>query len=304
MTILSNEQELWNLSQIKIKSSMVKQHNLAIYVVFAYIFTSICCIPAGLVAIGKGWVLPPPFIYLISLNFTDAEQAMVFLVFTLGVYGPLVATVTASLLTGGRPALRWLSRGIMKWRVGLHWFLVVIFLPIIINLIGSIPAVLMGSSYSPSIPLQYFLLYLCYQLITSGMEEVGWRGYALPCLQKRYTAETSSWILGIIWGVWHFPSIVFLYYAAGPFLANNLFASLISIIGLTFVYTWLYNNMESIIMMIVFHGWSNTLGLYIVNAFNNQMAVVLTVTLHWLLAIILMRRYGKENLSRITRPIM
>jgi membrane protease YdiL (CAAX protease family) len=304
MTILSSEQELWNVSQIETTSSIVKQHTLAIYVGFAYLFTSLCCIPAGLVAIGKGWVLPPPFIDLISLNLADAEQAMVFLAFTLGVYGPLVAAVTASLLTGGRPAIRWLRGGIMKWHIGLHWFLVVMFLPIIINLMGSVPAVLMGSSYSPAIPLQYFLLYLGYQLITSGMEEVGWRGYALPCLQRRYTAERSSWILGTIWGVWHFPSIVFLYYAAGPFLANNLFASLISIIGLTFVYTWLYNNMESIIMMIIFHGWSNTLGLYMVNAFNNPMTVVLTVALHWLLAIILVRRYGKENLSRITRPIM
>jgi uncharacterized membrane protein len=114
--------------------------------------------------------------------------------------------------------------------------------------------------------------------------------------------ETSNCSHGGIWGVWHFPSIVFLYYAVGPFFVNNLFASLISIIGLTFVYTWLYNNMESVLMMIIFHGWSNTLGLFMVNAFNNPMAVLLTVALNWMLAIILVRRYGKENLSKKTRP--
>jgi membrane protease YdiL (CAAX protease family) len=134
------------------------------------------------------------------------------------------------------------------------------------------------------------------------MEEVGWRGYALPRLQNKYTAERSSWILGVVWGVWHFPSIAFLYYATGPFLANNLFASLISIIGLTFVYTWLYNNTESTLMMIIFHGWSNTLGLFMVNAFNNPMAVFLTVALNWTLAVILVRKYGKENLSKKRRP--
>jgi membrane protease YdiL (CAAX protease family) len=150
-------------------------------------------------------------------------------------------------------------RGITKWRVGLYWFLTIMFLPIALNLIGSFPAVLIGSNYSPSIPLQYFFLYFGYQLITSGMEEVGWRGYALPRLQSRYTAERSSWILGVVWGVWHFPSIAFLYYATGPFLANNLFASLISIIGLTFVYTLLYNNTESTLMVIIFHGWSRAL---------------------------------------------
>jgi hypothetical protein len=72
-------------------ASIVKQHKFAIYAVLAYIFTALCCIPAGFVAIGKGWVLPPSFIDLISLNFVDAEQAMVFLVFSLGVHGPLVA---------------------------------------------------------------------------------------------------------------------------------------------------------------------------------------------------------------------
>jgi membrane protease YdiL (CAAX protease family) len=283
-------------------ASIVKQHWLAVYVASAYLFTSLCCIPAGLVAIGKGWVLPLPFIDLISLRFAGAEQAMVFLIFSLGVYGPLVAAVTSSLLTGGRPALGQLMRGITKWRIDLSWFLTIMLLPIILNLIGSVPAVLMGSNYNPSIPLQYFLLYFGYQLITSGMEEVGWRGYALPRLQNKYTAERSSWILGVVWGVWHFPSIAFLYYATGPFLANNLFASLISIIGLTFVYTWLYNNTESTLMMIIFHGWSNTLGLFMVNAFNNPMAVFLTVALNWTLAVILVRKYGKENLSKKRRP--
>jgi membrane protease YdiL (CAAX protease family) len=282
--------------------STAKQHRFAIYVTLAYLFTSLSCIPAGLVAVGKGWVLPPPFIDLISLNFTGTEQAMIFLVFSLGVYGPLIAAVTSSLLTGGKPALRKLWEEITTWRVGLYWFLTVMFLPIILNLAGSVPAVLTCSLYNPSIPLQYFLPYFGFQLVTSGMEEIGWRGYALPCLQRRYTAERSSWILGVVWGVWHFPSIAFIYYTAGPFLANYLFASLLSIVGLTFVYTWLYNNMQSVSMMIIFHGWSNTLGMYIVNAFNNPTAVLLTAALNWILAIILVRRYGKENLSKKTRP--
>jgi len=86
-------------------ASIVKQHKLAIYVVFAYFFTSLCSIPTEPVAIGKGLVLPPPFIDLISLNFADTEQAMVFLVCSFGVYGPLVVAVTSSLLTEGRSAL-------------------------------------------------------------------------------------------------------------------------------------------------------------------------------------------------------
>jgi membrane protease YdiL (CAAX protease family) len=283
-------------------TSTAKQHRFTIYVTVAILFTSLCCIPAGLVAVGKGWILPPPFIDLISLNFTGTEQASIFLVFSLGVYGPLVAATTSSLLTGGKPALRKLWAEITMWRTSLYWVMIVMFLPIILNLVGSVPAVLTGSLYNPSVSLQYFLPYFGFQLTTSGMEEIGWRGYALPCLQRTYTAERSSWILGAVWGVWHFPSIAFIYYTAGPFLVNYLFASLMSIVGLAFVYTWLYNNMHSVSMMIIFHGWSNTLGMYMVNAFNNPTAVLLTAALNWILAIILVRRYGKENLSKKTRP--
>jgi membrane protease YdiL (CAAX protease family) len=282
-----------------------KQHALVIYFVLAYFFTWLCWIPTILVAIGQGWMLPPAFTNLVSLNFTTAEQAIVFLVFTLGNYGPLMAAVISSLLAGGRPALHQLLIGVKRWRVGFYWLLVAIFLPIILNLITIAPAILVGSGYSPSVPLQLFLLYTGYQIITSGFEEFGWRGYALPCLQSRRTAERSSWILGILWGIWHLPYVAFLSYALNPFLAvDNMFGTLLSIVGLTFVYTWLYNNTRSILMMITFHGWWNTLNLFMVSSFNYPLSALLAPVLTWILAIILLKKYGRENLSKKARPTL
>jgi len=91
----------------------------------------------------------------------------------------------------------------------------------------------------------------------------------------------------------------------GLFLvALNLFGFLISIIGNTFVSTWLYNNTESILMMILFHGWLNTLNMFIINAFKDPTAVLLMAVLPWILTIILLKKYGKENPSKKTRPTM
>jgi membrane protease YdiL (CAAX protease family) len=281
------------------------QRTLTVYFVLAYFFTWLCWIPTILISIGQGWALPPPFPSLLGLNFASSEQVIVFLVFTMANYGPLTAAVVSSLLTGGKSALGQLWTGLKKWRVGSYWLIAAIFLPIILGAISSAPAILTGTAYSPSVPFQFFLMYLGYQIITSGFEEVGWRGYALPHLQASYTAEKSSWILGILWGAWHFPYVAYLSYGLNPFLAiDNMFGTLMSIIGLAFTYTWLYNNTRSILVMIAFHGWWNTLTVYIVSAFSSSISPILAPVLTWVVAIILVKRYGRENLSKNARPTM
>ena len=37
-------------------------------------------------------------------------------------------------------------------------------------------------------------------------EETGWRGFALPLLQSRMTPLAATLIVGLMWGVWHFPA--------------------------------------------------------------------------------------------------
>ncbi|MGH2083503.1 CPBP family glutamic-type intramembrane protease [Aerococcus urinaeequi] len=34
---------------------------------------------------------------------------------------------------------------------------------------------------------------------------MAWRGFALPRLQKRYSAFAASMIIGVLWAVWHAP---------------------------------------------------------------------------------------------------
>jgi uncharacterized protein len=248
------------------------------------------------------------FFALLSLRLAPGE-ASAYLVYTLGA-GPLVAALLVTWATGGRGGIEELWGRIKKWRVEPRWYLIVFLLPVALALISLTAGVLVGglrpSSYSPLLPLAYFIPFFLYMLVFTGLaEEPGWRGFALPHLQSRYSAVKSSWILGVLWGVWHFPSIIYYNLATGvPTLAllPILIGLVLGIVGWTIVNTCVYNSTESVFLMIVLHGWYGTVNSYMVLSSQNALAQTLSGILPWALAIILLRVYGGEHLAAKPRP--
>ena len=39
-------------------------------------------------------------------------------------------------------------------------------------------------------------------------EEIGWRGYAQPALERDRSPLAAALILGVLWGLWHLPTFV------------------------------------------------------------------------------------------------
>jgi uncharacterized protein len=137
-------------------------------------------------------------------------------------------------------------------------------------------------AYDFLVPLSLLPVVLLFMLVCTGLaEEVGRRGYALPYLQKRHTAERASWMVGVAWGLWRLPANLYVPYLRGeltPALAIPIVAGLTSgIIGYTIVVTWIYNNTRSVFWIIVYHGWSNTVQSYVVlssGSYTAQLAFV------------------------------
>ena len=92
-------------------------------------------------------------------------------------------------------------------------------------------------------------------------EESGWRGFMLPQLQHRLSPLVSTLILGLVWGVWHFPMHVNGFYpSSGPaFLVEELALRVLSTLLVAFLYTWFYNKTKgSVLVCILLHAGFNT----------------------------------------------
>ena len=102
-----------------------------------------------------------------------------------------------------------------RWRTHPLWFLAALFLMLIIGLVGvPLTALLTGqtlgdlfSGIRSSETLNHFgMTFLATALYGGPLgEEAGWRGFALPRLQKRFDPLLASVILGAFWGLWHLP---------------------------------------------------------------------------------------------------
>ena len=70
------------------------------------------------------------------------------------------------------------------------------------------------------------------------MEELGWRGFALPRLQKKFSPLFASIILGTIWALWHIPikTDVFSSLFIDPILIGTLVLFVIGIFYSFYIY--------------------------------------------------------------------
>lgn len=93
-------------------------------------------------------------------------------------------------------------------------------------------------------------------------EELGWRGFLLDRLQEKWSAYTSSLILGAIWTVWHLP-LFFIIGTSQHRMSSplGLAGFILQVITLSFLFTWIYNrNNRSILSTLLCHFMVNWCG--------------------------------------------
>ncbi|PWT70714.1 MAG: hypothetical protein C5B59_20135 [Bacteroidetes bacterium] len=127
------------------------------------------------------------------------------LLFPVMLLGPPIAGVLVSYITKGKEGVREIFAGMGK-RKWSWWALGLLAPPVFIL------GVLLSLKYfvSPAFTPNFFPLGIAFGIPAGFLEEIGWTGFALPALLKKYHYVKASTIIGCLWGLWHLPVIDFL----------------------------------------------------------------------------------------------
>jgi membrane protease YdiL (CAAX protease family) len=227
--------------------------------------------------------------------------------FVLGMLGTLVPSTVGVLLVAvlqGRRGVRRLFGRVVKWRVGVRWYLVVLLVPLLVPA-GLALSILLGGSV-PTVSTSVLLVLAMFATsIFPGSalgEELGWRGFALPHLQNGHSALAATLILGPLWGVWHLP----LWLTGSPSNPLALFPIfVISVVAMSVLLTWLYNSTEgSLLLVVLLHATANLPVTFLITPLGGRAMILpyacYTVLLIMTAAIVVVTN-GAADLSRTHR---
>jgi membrane protease YdiL (CAAX protease family) len=220
---------------------LLARHPLISFFIVAYTGTWLVVLPYVRCADGAGLL---PFRWPIPFAVSAAAAPFA---------GPFLAALLMAGIRERRAGIGRLLRRIVRWQVGLRWYLfVLVGIPAIIVL-GAIvlpgvlasfqmPAVSWGPAYLVSFVVAFFI---------GGPlgEETGWRGFALPRLQRLYGPLVGTLILAPLHVLWHLPLFWIPQWGTPRDTILDLLWYALSGIALTFLYTWLFNNTRGSVLL-------------------------------------------------------
>ncbi len=183
------------------------------------------------------------------------------------VFGASIAGVITIALTSGKEGLRDLTQRALRWRVGFLWWAAALFFTGLLVL----PAIAINAALGGGLPSfaffrqDWYLIPVFFLITMIGGplgEEFGWRGFALPNLQRKWGPMVASIVIGIVWALWHLPQ----FFRPETFHAQIglqlLPIYVVAEITLAVIITWVYNKTGGSLLVggIILHNADNFWG--------------------------------------------
>lgn len=170
-------------------------------------------------------------------------------VFVLVVWSPALAASYLIWRKYGTQGLRRFYKRATMWRMPAAWWLLLVAgIPAIVYTGALISGTAAEFDFSP-----WYSVFgaLALTMVVGPVEEFGWRGLALPLLQRRHTPLVSALILGAFWGLWHAPAFLM----SGTKQAGWSFPMfIIGVLALSVIVTPMFNAAGgSILVAALFH---------------------------------------------------
>lgn len=173
--------------------------------------------------------------------------------------GPGIAGILLTALVSGWAGLRELWSRLFRWRVGARWYAVALLLAPLLMAADLFAFSFLFDDFSLSLVTMddkfgLLLTGIIVGLLIGTFEEVGWTGFAIPCLRLSYSVLSTGIIVGLIWGAWHFP----MFWEAGSFTAVLPLALLLARLfswlpAYRVLMVWVYDRTGSVLLAIFMH---------------------------------------------------
>jgi uncharacterized protein len=213
------------------------------------------------------------------------------------ILGPMLAAIVVTAVTTGRAGLHDLAARLARWRVPLRWWLVAVS-PVPLALLALAGLWIIGQdlpavndvSRAMAGPVGLGMVsFLLITLVASVGEEVGWRGYALPRLQRRLRPLPATLILAVFWWLWHLE-----FFLIDQIPLEDFPIYIIEVTAVAIILTWIYNGSGgSVLLVAVWHAAYNWV------SFTASISVIIAplATLQALLLVVLELRAQRHSRS-------
>jgi hypothetical protein len=198
--------------------------------------------------LGTGWEEDPRFWY--------AVLAMV--------AGPTVAGLLLTVLGWGAPGLREVLDRLVRWRAASKWYAAALLIAPLVQAGVLFALTPLGPGYLPTIVTAPDTVSLLMIGIGAGLggalvEELGWTGFAIPRMWRRYGVLATGLVVGVLWAAWHLLQMLWVgSTSAGDvpsvlFMAQYLLTATAALAAYRVLMVWVYAATESLLLAVIMH---------------------------------------------------